>query len=143
MYAVAKEDSRVGQVRAREGFRPNRQLDSRLAVWVRFAEMKERFGRRLLAIPGLDNNLAFDLSAFKIDHRRTEHSSSIGIRTALREGETFAYSDAAFDLVSHVAPAHVIKIGGDRAPAFQIAWFARRIVTINYLNNGIFTIQGG
>jgi hypothetical protein len=57
--------------------------------------------------------------------------------------ETLAYSDAAFDLVSHVAPAHVTKIGGDRAPAFQIAWFARRIVTIDYLNNGIFTIQGG
>ena len=61
----------------------------------------------------------------------------------MREGETLAYGDAAFDLVSHVAPVNVIKIGSDSTPAFQVAWFARRIVTINYLNNGIFTIQGG
>jgi hypothetical protein len=61
----------------------------------------------------------------------------------LREGETVAYGDAAFDLVSHVAPADVIKIGRDGTPAFQVAWFARRIVTINYLNNGIFSIQAG
>ena len=41
------------------------------------------------------------------------------------------------------APADIIKIGRDRTPALQVAWFARRIVTINYLNNGIFIIQGG
>jgi hypothetical protein len=93
------------------------------------------------AIPGLHDNLACDFSALKLDHRRAEHPGSIS--TALREGETLAHGDAVFDLVSHIAPVDVIKIGRDRTLAFQVAWFARRIVTINYLNNGIFTIQVG
>jgi hypothetical protein len=87
--------------------------------------------------------LACNFSALKIDHRRAEHSGSIGIRTALREGETLAYGYAAFDPVSHVAPVDVIKIGRDCTHASQVTWFARRIVTINYLNNGIFRVQAG
>ena len=135
-------DRRVGQVRIPEGFRPNHQFNSRRAVGSACRNERALWGR-LLTIPGLHDNLACDFSALKIDHRRAEYAGSIGIRTALREGETLAYGDAAFDLVSHVAPADVIKIGRDRTPAFQVAWFARRIVTINYLNNGIFIIQGG
>jgi hypothetical protein len=44
--------------------------------------------------------LARNLPALEFDHRRAENLGSIGIRTALRESETVAYGDAAFDLVS-------------------------------------------
>src|SRR5205085_9646722 len=75
--------------------------------------------------------------------RRAEHLGPIGIRTALRESETVAYSNTCFDLVGHVASADILKIGSDGALAFQVAWPARRIVAINYPNNGIVGIKAG
>ena len=86
-------------------------------------------------------DLACNFSALELDHRRAEHLGSIGIRTALRESETVAYRDTVFDLVGHVASADIFKIGRDRALAFQIAWLARRIVTINDLNDSIIGIK--
>ena len=91
-------DRRVGQVRIPEGFRPNHQFNSRRAVGSACRNERALWGR-LLTIPGLHDNLACDFSALKLDHRRAEHPGSIGIRTALREGETLAYGDAAFDLL--------------------------------------------
>ena len=61
----------------------------------------------------------------------------------MRESETVAYGDAVFDLVSHIASADILKIGRDGALAFQVAWLARRIVTINYPNNGVVGIKAG
>src|SRR5207302_1843537 len=92
------------------------------------------------AIPGLHDSLAYNLPALKFDHRRTKHLGPIGIRAALREGEAVACGDAAFDLVSHFASADVVKIGGDGTLAFEIAWLARGIVTINDPNDRIVGI---
>src|ERR1051325_6230810 len=95
------------------------------------------------AVPSLHDDLPCDLSALQIDHCRTEHFCPIRIGTALREGQTVSDGHAGFDLVSHVASADVVKIRGDGAPALKVAWLARRIVTIDDLNNGILRIETG
>jgi hypothetical protein len=50
----------------------------------------------------------------------------------LREGETVAYRNTAFDFVRHVASADILEIGRDGALAFQVAWLARRTTVLNF-----------
>ena len=95
------------------------------------------------AIPGLYDDLARDLSTLQVDHRRAEHFRPIRIRTALCESQTVAYGHTGFDFVSHVASADIFKIRGDGALALQMTWFARWIVTIDDLNDGIVSIKTG
>ena len=43
--------------------------------------------------------------------------------------------------MSHVAYADFLKIRSDGALAFHVAWHARRIVAINYLNNRVVGVK--
>src|SRR5438477_12202715 len=44
------------------------------------------------------DSLACNLAALEFDHCRTKHLGPAGTGTTLREGETVAYGDTAFDL---------------------------------------------
>jgi hypothetical protein len=59
----------------------------------------------------------------------------------LRERQTISHSHAGFDRVSHVAPADILKIRRDGAAPLHLARLARRIVTIDDVQNGIVGIE--
>src|SRR5215213_568724 len=102
-----------------------------------------RMANRRSPVPSLYDNLACDLSALQIDHRRTKDFCPIAISAAFREGQTVSDAQTGFNFVSHVAPADILEIRGDGAPALEVAWLARRIVTVDDLTDGIFSIQTG
>src|SRR5262249_43955788 len=81
-------------------------------------------------VPGLNDGLLRDLSAFEIEHRRAKHLGAVRIGAALGEGQPIACGDSVFDHVGHVATTNVAEIAGDRSLARQPARIARRVVVI-------------
>ena len=51
-------------------------------------------GERRLAVPGLNDGVLGDLSAFEFEHRRAKHLGAVRISAALGEGEPAAVAIA-------------------------------------------------